>query len=244
LQADLNANPRSCTLAAWHHPRWSSGYDGNNDFMQPLWQLLWAKGADIALAGHSHHYERFAPIDGNGAVNPADGIRSFVVGTGGANFTPINAVAKGSEVRQNTSFGLLRLALHPTSYDWNFVPVAGSTFTDAGSQSCRGVLPPPPPPPAAPAAGPAGGPPVRRAGALLAHWRVNSARARRVLRRGHIHIPARRWAPTVVRVHVAGRLAARRFVRDKRPFMMKLASWSKDRRYRHRRVTVTIRRPS
>jgi hypothetical protein len=72
---------------------------------------------------------------------------------------------------------------------------------------------------------------------------VKSAAARRALARGHIRIPARRWAPTVISVNVGGRLAARRTVRVKRAVSLKLASWSKHRRYRHRAVTVTIRRP-
>jgi chitodextrinase len=138
LQSDLAANPAACTLAAWHHPRWSSGHDGSNAFMQPLWQLFVGSGGDLALAGHSHDYERFAPIDATGAVN-ADGASSFVVGTGGAHFTGISGTPEpGSQIRQNTSFGVLRLVLHPTSYDWTFIPAAGSTFNDSGTRNCRG----------------------------------------------------------------------------------------------------------
>jgi hypothetical protein len=42
-----------------------------------------------------------------------------------------------SEVRDNTSFGVLELTLHSTSYDWKFVPVAGASFTDSGTTSCH-----------------------------------------------------------------------------------------------------------
>jgi hypothetical protein len=138
LAADLAANPATCTLAAWHHPRWSSGHDGNSVFMQPIWELLHARGADLVLAGHSHHYERFAPINGAGAVD-ANGMRSFIVGTGGAFFTGASGAEPGSQRRQNDTFGVLRLDLHPESYGWAFVAEAGRTFTDAGSQSCRGA---------------------------------------------------------------------------------------------------------
>jgi hypothetical protein len=137
LAADLAANPRACTLAAWHHPRWSSGHDGSNSFMQPIWKLLYDNGGDLVLAGHSHNYERFAPITGTGAVS-ANGMRSFVVGTGGAFFTGIGGNAAGSERKQNNTFGVLRLALHPTSYEWAFVAESGKTFSDFGSQNCRG----------------------------------------------------------------------------------------------------------
>jgi hypothetical protein len=139
LAADLAANPRPCTLAAWHHPRWSSGHDGSAAYMGAIWQLFHANGGDLVLSGHSHDYERFAPMGPTGAIDPADGMRSFVVGTGGVNFTGLgNSGVRGSEVRQNSTFGVLRLVLRPTGYDWAFVPVAGRTFRDSGSQSCRG----------------------------------------------------------------------------------------------------------
>src|SRR5439155_1670749 len=152
LQNDLAAHPATCTLASWHHPRWSTGHDGSNAFMQPIWKLLYDNGADLVLSGHSHDYERFAPIDGNGNVNPTDGMREFVVGTGGAFFTGFGTtIAPGSEVRNNKTFGVLKLTLRASGYDWRFVPESGS-FTDYGSQNCRGAtVPPDTQPPTAPA---------------------------------------------------------------------------------------------
>jgi hypothetical protein len=150
LRADLAAHPTTCTLAYWHHPRYSSGHDGSNTFMQPLWEALHDAGAEIVLSGHSHDYERFAPLDRNGNLDPARGIRQFVVGTGGAFFTGLGSLMGHSEVAQNDTFGVLFLTLHASSYDWRFVPEAGRTFTDSGSGSCHGPLPPPPPPPGPP----------------------------------------------------------------------------------------------
>jgi hypothetical protein len=214
--------------------------------MQPIWQLLYANGADLVLAGHSHDYERFAPMDAAGAVNPSDGMRSFVVGTGGVNFTAlVGAVAPGSEVRENTTFGVLRLVLHPTSYDWTFLPAAGPGFADSGSQSCR-ALPPAPAPPAAapPSSAPVAAPiATLRHGSLLARWHVKAAAARRALAHGRLRIPKRRWAPTVISVNVGGRLAASRTAHGRQAITVKLAPWSKRNRYRHRPVIVTIRRP-
>jgi calcineurin-like phosphoesterase family protein len=150
LRADLAAHPTSCTLAFWHHPRYSSGHDDNGTFMQPLWEALDDAGAEIVLSGHSHDYERVAPVDRNGNVDPAEGIRQFVVGTGGAFFTGgLGTRIPQSEVAQNDTFGVLFLTLHPTSYDWRFVPEAGRTFTDAGTTACHRLIPPPPPPPPA-----------------------------------------------------------------------------------------------
>jgi chitodextrinase len=146
LRADLAANPTSCTLAYWHHPRWSSGHDGDNTFMQPIWQALYDANADLALVGHSHNYERYAPQDANGSLDNSRGIREFVVGTGGAFFTGVSSAKPNSEVRNNTTYGVLKVTLHPTSFDWQFVPEAGKTFTDSGTQACHGSGGAPPPP--------------------------------------------------------------------------------------------------
>ena len=128
LQADLAAHPSRCTLAYWHHPRFSSGIHGSDVTVAPFWDLLARAKADVVLQGHDHDYERFAPIRG---------IRSFVVGTGGRSHYPTLLPQPGSMVRNSTTFGVLRLTLRPTGYDWRFLPVRGSTFTDAGTSVCR-----------------------------------------------------------------------------------------------------------
>lgn len=148
LRADLAAHPAMCTLAYWHTPRYSSGHDGSHVTLHPFWKALSDAGAEIVLSGHSHNYERFAPLDANGKRTASGGMRQFVVGTGGAFMTgglsnPLGA----SEVAQNNTFGVLKLTLHPTSYDWQFVPIAGGSFTDSGSGGCNGQAPPPPPAP-------------------------------------------------------------------------------------------------
>ena len=150
LRADLAAHPTDCTLAYWHAPRYSSGHDGSHASMQALWEALHDAQAELLLSGHSHDYERFAPLDRDGDVDESAGIRQFVVGTGGAFFTGgLDTKAAHSEVAQNTTFGVLKLTLHAWSYDWQFVPEAGKTFTDSGSQACHGLVtaPPPLPPP-------------------------------------------------------------------------------------------------
>ena len=136
LRRDLDAHPARCTLAYWHHPRFSSGRHGDNAFMQPIWSLLVDYGVDLALAGHDHDYERFAPLNAAGQVDP-NGIRRFVVGTGGRSLRPVGAPLPGSEVRSGDAYGVLKLTLHPDGYDWAFIPVAGATFTDAGSGRCH-----------------------------------------------------------------------------------------------------------
>jgi hypothetical protein len=137
LRADLAANPAACTLAYWHHPRFSSGQHGSNTFMQPIWQALYDAGADVVLNGHDHIYERFAPQDPSGQADPARGIREFVVGTGGRSHYTIGTAITNSEVRNRDTFGVLKMTLHTNSYDWTFVPEAGKTFTDSGSATCH-----------------------------------------------------------------------------------------------------------
>ena len=140
LRADLAAHPATCTLAYWHHPRFNSGHDGNASFMQAIFQDLYDADADVVLGGHAHDYERFAPQDPKAKLDRARGIRQFVVGTGGAFPTPFGTRQPNSEVRQGTTYGALMLRLRPTSYDWQFVPEAGKTFTDSGSGTCHGAV--------------------------------------------------------------------------------------------------------
>jgi 3',5'-cyclic AMP phosphodiesterase CpdA len=139
LRADLSANAVRCVMAYWHHPVFSSGPHNNDPHMQDVWRILIEFGADVVLNGHDHDYERFAPQDGDGRFDPARGIREFVVGTGGSSVLyPVALVRPNSEVRENNTRGVLRMTLRPTGYDWEFVPVSGSTFRDSGSSECVG----------------------------------------------------------------------------------------------------------
>ena len=137
LRADLLAHPAACTVAYWHQPRFSSGEHGGNTTYQAFWQALYEAGADVVLNGHDHDYERFAPQTPSGAPDSAAGIREFVSGTGGKSHYPIITAVANSEVQNSDTFGVLKLTLHATSYDWQFVPVAGATFTDSGTGSCH-----------------------------------------------------------------------------------------------------------
>lgn len=138
LRTDLAAHPVACTLAYWHHPRFSSGtVHGSHASMQPLWQALYDYGADIVLAGHEHNYERFAPQDPWGRAASTRGIRQFVIGSGGRNHYSFRLLpAANSEVRNDDTHGVLKLTLHPTNYTWEFIPEPGKTFTDSGNAPC------------------------------------------------------------------------------------------------------------
>jgi hypothetical protein len=138
LRADLGATTARCVLAYWHHPRFSSGTKhGSQPKTAPLWQALHDAGAELALSGHEHHYERFAPLAPSGVADPDRGIRLFVVGTGGAKHYPFGTSIANSEVRNGDSWGVLRLTLWPDAYSWQFIPVAGGSFRDSGSGTCH-----------------------------------------------------------------------------------------------------------
>ncbi|MCW2598699.1 MAG: hypothetical protein JWM02_528 [Frankiales bacterium] len=141
LKADLAAHPNQCTLAYYHHPRWTSGQELDTAAMGPVVQALYDAGVDVILNGHDHDYERFAPMAPDGSVDPVRGTREFVVGTGGRNTSSFIASRFGSEVRDSSTFGVLKMVLHHNSYDWQFVPVTGSTsgFADSGAQPCHQV---------------------------------------------------------------------------------------------------------
>ena len=141
LQRDLEQHPNLCILAYWHRPPFSSGRYGDpkdTERVRPLWRVLFEKGADVLLTGHEHSYERFAPMNAEGERDDAGGVRLFVVGTGGGNLRDFeNNPLPTTEVRDDQTWGVLKLTLKPTGYDWNFLPVAGKTFADSGSATCH-----------------------------------------------------------------------------------------------------------
>jgi hypothetical protein len=136
LKNDLAANRTQCTLAYWHEPRWSSGNHGNNTFVSALWQTLYDNNVDLVFNGHDHDYERFAPQNPSGVADSARGIREFVIGTAGAPPYAFSTIRANSEAKMTGSYGLVQFTLHPSSYDWTFVPATGS-FADSGSTLCH-----------------------------------------------------------------------------------------------------------
>jgi acid phosphatase type 7 len=124
-----------CTLATVHHPFDSSGSHGQTPFLADVWQLLYENGADVVLNGHDHDYERIAPVDGSRGLDRDRGIRQFTVGTGGAPLYPKSRRAAHSEVFIE-AWGILRLTLAPTLYEWEFLGVNGTTL-DRGAATCH-----------------------------------------------------------------------------------------------------------
>lgn len=140
LRADLAAHPNACTLAYWHHPRFTSTGVGWTS-MGTIWQDLYDAGADLVLNGHIHHYERFTPQTPGGQPDPAYGVREFIVGTGGKSIQANAPSELPTAEAWGASFGVLFLTLHPDSYDWRFVPTDRGGVRDSGSYPCHGAPP-------------------------------------------------------------------------------------------------------
>jgi 3',5'-cyclic AMP phosphodiesterase CpdA len=133
----MAARSAKCTLAYWHHPRFSSSSThGDDPRSTDIWRVLYEFGADVVLVGHDHTYERFAPQDPDTNADPAKGIRQFVIGTGGAALYQFGPPKPNSEVRGAGSFGVAKFVLDDGKYSWEFLPAAGSTFTDRGEANC------------------------------------------------------------------------------------------------------------
>jgi hypothetical protein len=137
LAADLAAHPARCTVAYFHHPRYSSGRHGNHYQMQRIWDILYAHGVDVVVSAHDHVYERFAPQDPDANRDEARGIRQFTVGTGGAELYEFEEIQPNSEARSDDTFGVLALALGGGAYGWRFHPTTDGGFTDSGTDECH-----------------------------------------------------------------------------------------------------------
>jgi acid phosphatase type 7 len=139
LRKDLAAHPSACTLAYFHHPLYATGKGTATNQVKPFWRILYRRGADVILSGHAHRYERYAPITPGGVIDPENGIRQFIVGTGGnsGGGEIYHKNAPGLQVVKLRTPGVLRLDLAAGSYTWKFVPIAGKNFTDSDTDQCH-----------------------------------------------------------------------------------------------------------
>ena len=137
LRRELDSSDAACTAAYWHHPLFSSGDHGGDTGVRDLYAALYEGDAEVVINGHDHNYERFAPQGPDGIHDPVEGIRQFVAGTGGTGNRSFDQIAPNSEIRYTDSYGILKLALYPDGYEWEFIPEAGSDFVDVGVGACH-----------------------------------------------------------------------------------------------------------
>lgn len=137
LEKDLAANTRRCTLAYFHHPLYSSGNHGSSPQVRRLWQILYKHNADLILAGHDHHYERFLPQTPAGIIDTARGIPEILVGTGGGDLRDVsNPPAPNSAVQIRGYFGVVKLTLGPSGYSHAFIDTSRRIW-DSGAGTCH-----------------------------------------------------------------------------------------------------------
>ena len=129
------ATAQPCVAAAWHHARFTSASGGDNRTMTDMWDILDQAKADVVLQGHEHMYERFAPMTSDGSLSTTGGMRSFVVGTGGADIYAPAGVRAGSE-KQAVAFGVMRFSLSAGNAKWRFIDVDNAVL-DEGAFDCR-----------------------------------------------------------------------------------------------------------
>jgi calcineurin-like phosphoesterase family protein len=136
LEQDLKSNKQLCTVAYWHHPRFSSGWHGSDARLAPFWQALYIGGADVILNGHDHDYERFLPQTPEGTVDSTKGITEIITGTGGGDLRGFREPAPLSAYRVQGHYGVLKLTLGAAAYRYAFLGVNG-TIWDRGGGICH-----------------------------------------------------------------------------------------------------------
>lgn len=136
LSEQLATRENGCEIVIAHHPRFSSGPHGGSERMAAAWRLMHERSVELAIAGHDHIYERFAPMNAEGDVDTAAGVRQFVVGTGGFKAYSVRRRQRNSQVAAGAS-GVIKLSLGDGAFQWEFVPIAGQTFRDSGEGKCR-----------------------------------------------------------------------------------------------------------
>jgi acid phosphatase type 7 len=114
LKAELQRQKAAgirCTVAIFHHPRFTSGPHGDDLHVADLWQLLDDGGVDLVVSGHDHVYERFPAMTAKGEVRAGEGMPSIVAGLGGKSRYPTFVPRAQSQFLKNDRDGVLVLRL-------------------------------------------------------------------------------------------------------------------------------------
>ena len=134
LAKDLAANADRPALAYMHEPLYTcSTRHPPVRRLAGIWKVLQDANGQILLSSHNHSYERFAPQDAEGQA-ATDGVRQFVVGTGGASQYTLASPCANREAQDDKTSGVLELELRDDSYSWKFIGVGGEVL-DSGDAS-------------------------------------------------------------------------------------------------------------
>jgi hypothetical protein len=230
-ESDLAAHKGAAfRIVVIHKPPYSStsAVSSSPTVQQQLVPLFEQQRVSLVLSGNSHNYERSQPLIAGAPAS--SGITYVVTGAGGNGFNKFTIPPPAwSAFREDAYFEYVHIAVSPATLRLDAVRADTNTVFDSAT------VPVTKPQKASRR--------KRKASKLLAHWRLKPRAARRALARGWVRIPRRRWAPTIIRVRVGGRLAAKRRAARKRALKIRLAAWTAKPRYRRSTITVTIRRP-
>lgn len=138
LENTMKNKPKGRPVLFYSHPprytRVDKGGYENAGKISVVWDVMmkYAPDVKIYIAGHSNgNYERWQPMN-NKKLADANGIRSFLVATGGT--SPYKGGTAGGLLESTAQlFGAMKLVLRPNGYDWDYKPIDGYTFTDKGS---------------------------------------------------------------------------------------------------------------
>jgi hypothetical protein len=136
LRQDLSAHHQVCTVAYWHHPRFSSGWHGSDPRLDPIWRVLYDGGADLILNGHDHDYERFEPQSPEGIVDTTKGMTELIVGTGGGDLRGFGQLVKTSVARVEGHYGVVKLTLGGAEWRSAYLSTTGQLYDPSGGR-CR-----------------------------------------------------------------------------------------------------------
>ena len=134
LARDLEEHKVDCTVAYFHHPRFSSGWHGDNDKMAGVWKTMYDGDVDLVLVGHDHHYERFKPLTAAGVVDTVKGIVEILAGTGGENLRGLGRVHPMSVTQITGHSGVLMVTLGAKEWRSAFLDTSGRIWDQAGGK--------------------------------------------------------------------------------------------------------------
>jgi hypothetical protein len=138
LKQDLAGTSKRCILAVMHRPYWANGNTVAK--FKPFIDALYAAGTDVVLTGNAHLYARYAQQNPSSQLDTAKGMREFIVGTGGKSHSTLQSPRLPNfQSGNDTTFGVLKLTLHPSSYDWQYLQAypTSPVYTDSGATGCH-----------------------------------------------------------------------------------------------------------
>jgi 3',5'-cyclic AMP phosphodiesterase CpdA len=135
LTQDLKDHKAQCTVAYWHHPRFSSGWHGSDTRLDAIWRILYGAGVELVLNGHDHEYERFLPQTPDGVVDSLKGMTEIIVGTGGGDLRGFRSpIIAHSASRIQGHFGVLKVTLGAAEWRSAFLDVDGRLWDQTGGK--------------------------------------------------------------------------------------------------------------